>query len=88
MPHQRKGSPAVDARIAEGAIVHQLLREDHPERWTRYELERELADIDRASVDHALRRLQRKGVLQLVGGARIQASDCARHLYALNVIGV
>ncbi|HEY3759089.1 MAG TPA: hypothetical protein VGL37_04970 [Solirubrobacteraceae bacterium] len=88
MPHQRKGSPAADARIAERAIVHQLLREDHCERWTRYELERQLADIDRTTVDHALHRLQRKGVLQLAGGARLQASDCARHLYALNVIGV
>ena len=88
MPHQRKGSPAGDVRIAERAILHQLLREDHPKRWTRYELECKLADIDRTTVDHALDRLERKGALRLVGGACLQASECTRHLYTLDVIGI
>jgi DNA-binding HxlR family transcriptional regulator len=52
-----------DPRMVERAIVLQLLRDDHEQRWTRAELTREIPDFEPAILDEALARLDREGVL-------------------------
>jgi hypothetical protein len=86
MPPQPKGSPEHDAWRAQRAIIFQLLRDDHPERWTRQELEREIPDFGPV-IDDALARLEREGVAHLSDGA-VWASRCARHLDTLEVITI
>jgi hypothetical protein len=66
-------------------VVLQLLRDDHPELWTRAELDRELYDVDREAIGVALDRLVEQGVVQ-VKGERFSASPCARHLDALGFV--
>jgi hypothetical protein len=66
-------------------VVLQLLRDDHPLRWSRGELERELYDIDPAAIGIALERLREQGVVR-AEDERIWASACARHLDALGFI--
>ncbi len=66
-------------------VVLQLLREDHPLRWSRGELEHELCDIDPATIQIALERLRERGVV-LAADDRVWASACTRHLDALGFI--
>ncbi len=68
-------------------VVLQVLRDDHPEPWTRAELEHELHDVNRAAIGVALERLHERGVV-LRDGKRFSASPCARHLDALGFIGI
>jgi hypothetical protein len=68
-------------------VVLQLLRDDHPLRWSRGELERELYDIDPAAIGVALERLREQRVV-CAEGERVWASACARHLDALGFIGI
>ncbi len=51
-----------DPGVAERAIVLQVLRDDHHERWTRKELKREIYDIKGRTINKALKRLQEGGV--------------------------
>jgi hypothetical protein len=78
---------ADELRLAERAIVLQLLRDDHPERWTRAELLEWVPDIHPATVDAELLRLARTGTVLIDGGC-VKASPCARCLDALDLIGV
>jgi hypothetical protein len=71
--------------IAERAIVLQLLRDDHPHRWSRAELEREISTIEPLDISDALAQLSAAGVVALEG-EQVRASGCARHLDALNLI--
>jgi len=73
--------------IAERAIFLQLLRDDHPRRWSRAELECEFSSIAPLDISDALARLDAEGVV-VVEGERVQASGCARYLDALDVICV
>ena len=66
-------------------VVLQVLRDDHPEPWTRVELDRELYDLNPDAITVALECLQEQGVVQ-VEGERFCASPCARHLDALGFI--
>ena len=68
-------------------VVLQLLRDDHPLRWTRGELERELYDVDPEAIGIALERLREQGVVHSED-ERVWASPCARHLDALGFIGI
>jgi hypothetical protein len=72
---------------AQRAIVTQVLRDDHPEGWTRTELESELDDLDPEAVAVALERLQEQGVVRLEG-KQVSACACARHLDALELISI
>ena len=75
------------AFMAGRALVLQVLRDDHPEWWTRAELLARVPDIPSAIIATALERLTESGVVA-VDGERVQASPCARHLDTLDLIGV
>jgi hypothetical protein len=83
MPEER-----VDPLEQEGTqflVLLQLLRDDHPLRWSRGELERELHEINPATIGIALERLSEHGVV-LAEDERVWASTCVRHLDALGFI--
>ncbi|MGH2855264.1 MAG: hypothetical protein ACRDLF_13850 [Solirubrobacteraceae bacterium] len=79
---QSRGVPMV-----ERAIVLQILRDDHEERWPHAELAREVSDFEPAVLDRALGRLERDGVLHREGGS-VRAARAARRLDELELIGV
>jgi DNA-binding HxlR family transcriptional regulator len=76
-----------DLWMVERAIVLQVLREDHEERWARAELAREIPDFDPALLDEALAELERDGVLRREARA-VCASRAARRLDALELISI
>jgi hypothetical protein len=82
---QQAGVPS-DHRKVERAIVFQLLRDDHDERWSRDELVAEVGD-NPSVMTAALERLREHEVL-VEHGDRIGASPSARRLDALGVIGI
>jgi hypothetical protein len=67
--------------------VLQVLREDHPRRWTRAELTVEVYDIEPASLGRALRRLKAHGVVH-VDGKEVWASKCALRMDALGMVSI
>ena len=71
----------------ERAIVLQVLRDDHDERWSRAELDVELQDVERQAVGVALDALRQESVLR-ISGQLVWASRCARHLSALGMVSV
>lgn len=73
--------------IAGRGIVLQILRDDHPEWWTRTELLEQIPDFPTAIVEAALGRLVEAGVV-VVDGERVKASPCAQYLDTLELIGV
>jgi hypothetical protein len=81
------GTPFTDPGGIERAIVLQVLRDDHHERWTRKEVKRELRDVKRRSIDKALGDLEEEGVLEL-DGEYVWSSRCAQHLRALGMVNV
>jgi hypothetical protein len=87
MPQQGKQVASADARRAERAVVLQVLRHDHAERWSRAELERELDDIPLLAIDRAVVSLAKNEVVRACGNT-VSASLCARHLDALGLISV
>ena len=84
-------SSAVEARShqrhRERAIVLQLLRDDHDEWWTRGQLRAEL-EMSEDALDQSLRELEQHSVVVMGDTDRVVASPCARHLDALELIGV
>ncbi len=79
--------PHAEPRSVERAIVLQLLRDDHDERWSRAELEGEVNDVEPCSLSSAIADLERQGVV-VAQGEHILASRCARHLDELGLVGV
>jgi hypothetical protein len=73
---------------AQRAIVLQVLRDDHPEPWTRAELERQLSDFLPEEVEAAIEDLAAEGVLTISDDEAIRASRCARHLDALELVSI
>jgi hypothetical protein len=71
----------------ERAIVLQVLRDDHAERWTLAELERELYDVEAQAATAALESLRQEGVLHLSGDL-VWASRCARRLSDLGMVSI
>jgi hypothetical protein len=71
----------------ERAIVLQVLRDDHPERWTRAELEAEIFDFPPVIVNEALVRLEAEGVV-ILDGENVEASRCARRMDALELVAI
>jgi len=81
---------ALYAFIAGRALVLQVLRDDHPEWWTRTELLKQISnvsDVPMAIAGAQLGRLMKVGVV-VVDGARVKASPCAQYLDTLELIGV
>jgi hypothetical protein len=72
---------------AERAIVMQVLRDDHEERWARVELARVIYGFESAILDEAFARLRRDGVL-LVENDYVRASRAARRLDELGLVGL
>jgi hypothetical protein len=75
-----------DPRI-ERAIVLQLLRDDHDERWSRTELQAEAGDVEPSALGSAVEHLERHDVVVTLDG-RVLASPCARHLDELGLIAI
>jgi hypothetical protein len=76
-----------DPAKAERAVVLQVLRGDHPERWSRAELEQAVSGVEGAAVSDALVRLAADGVVVL-DGDRVLASRCAKRMDALSLIAI
>jgi hypothetical protein len=76
-----------DLWMVERAIVLQILRDDHEERWARAELAREIPDFEPAVLDRALAHLERDGILHREEGS-LWASLAARRLDELELISV
>jgi hypothetical protein len=62
----------------------QVLRDDHLERWTRGELER---DIEPEAIQAALVRLEAEGVV-VVEGEQVRVSRAPRRMDALGLVSV
>jgi DNA-binding HxlR family transcriptional regulator len=73
--------------IAERAVVLQILRDDHEERWPRAELVEEISDFEPAVLEEALERLERDGVLHRQGDT-VWAARAAQRLDELELISV
>lgn len=73
--------------VAERAVVLQVLRNDHDERWSRAELEREIYDIEPQMLGEALESLRQEGVIHL-SGELVWASRCAIHLDGLGMVSI
>jgi hypothetical protein len=87
MQDQSKQVPGSDDRLVEKAIVLQLLRDDHDERWSRAELEVEMFPIGPMAISDALARLEAEGVLHLFGEA-VSASRATKRLDDLELISI
>lgn len=77
----------MDEVQVERAIVLQVLRDEHPERWTRAELEAEVFDFDPLTVNGALVRLETEGIV-ILDGEYVEASRCARRMDALELVAI
>ncbi len=77
----------MDEVQVERAIVLQVLRDDHPECWTRAELEAEVFDFAPVVVNEALVRLEAEGVV-ILDGENVEASRCARRMDALELVSI
>lgn len=81
--------PADRSHMAQRAIILQVLRDDHHERWTRAELERQLSDFLPEEVEAAIEDLAAEGVLSINDDdERVSASLCARTLDALGMVSI
>jgi hypothetical protein len=76
------------ASIAERAIVLQLLRDDHDERWSHTELQAEINHTEPSALSSAVERLEQHGVVVASLDGYILASRCARHLDELGLMSV
>ncbi len=67
MQDQTKQIPSDGERRVQRAIVSQTLREDHERGWSRAELEAQLGHDAPITIDDALHRLEREGVIEIAG---------------------
>jgi hypothetical protein len=72
---------------AEHLIVLLLLDDEHPDPWTRAELETKLSSTPPLEIGSALTHLRGEGVLE-IDGEQITASRCAQHLDRLELIAI
>lgn len=72
---------------AEHPIVLLLLDDEHPETWTRAQLNAQLKHIPAPEIDAALTHLQAEDALT-IDGEQIAASRCAQHLDRLEPIAI
>lgn len=79
--------PHAEPRSIERAIILQLLRDDHDERWSRAELEAEVNDVEPSVLRNAIADLEHQGVV-VAQDEHVLASPCARHLDELGLVGV
>jgi hypothetical protein len=84
---QANHTPQSDTHFEQRIIIHQLLRDDHTERWTPKQLQRALSDIEPERVDEAVAELEANGAAWRLDDY-IGAARCARHLFSLDLIGI
>lgn len=87
MRNERSGYGSGSDEVAERAVLLQVLRNDHDERWSRAELEREIYDISPLAIGEALERLCEAGLVHL-SGELVWAACCARHLDELGMVSI
>jgi hypothetical protein len=75
-----------DPRV-ERAIVLQVLRDDHDHRWSRSELETEIARVEPLDMSDALARLQESGIV-CVSSKSVWASRATERLDELGLIAI
>jgi Fe2+ or Zn2+ uptake regulation protein len=80
-------TPESDTYVEQRAVVLQLLRSDHRQRWSLKQLERELDDIEPEAISDALTYLEAQGVIYRLDEF-IGASRCARCLDSLDLITI
>jgi hypothetical protein len=78
---------AGDLWMAQRSIVLQLLRDDHPEQWTRQELEAEISGIPERTILAALVYLAIEEVVE-VDEDGVRAAKCARYLDELGLVAL
>ena len=57
--------------VVERAIVLQILRDDHEERWSQKDLVQEISDFETTVIQEALECMERDGVLDREGDAGV-----------------
>lgn len=87
MPAHHSKSCKSSTRLAQRAIIHQLLRDDHHEGWTTKQLQHILSDITPAAMQDAIIRLEANNVIYCMDDF-IAASRCTRYLFVLDLIGI
>ena len=79
--------PLPPTKQLERAIVLQLLRDDHRERWSDKQIERALYDFKPEAIRKAIVRLEAGGVICCLDEF-IGASRCAQYLDSLELISI
>lgn len=87
MPAHHSPLPTAADKQLERAIVLQLLRDDHRERWSDKQIERALPDFKPEAIQRAIVRLEAGGVICCLDEF-IGASRCAQYLDTLELIGI
>jgi hypothetical protein len=78
----------LELRMAQRAIVMQLLRDDHGPLWSRGKLRKQMSDFSRYRFDQALDFLEGNQVIARDHERGISASLCARALDELGLVGI
>jgi len=88
MRRERSSSRRIDdPRIVQRSVVLMLLDDDHAERWSLADIERELFDVVPGLVGEALERLKDGAVVEL-DGEEVWALPAARYLNELGMVCV
>lgn len=87
MPGEPDRLGSRDTWRVERAIVLQVLRDDHVERWSPGELAGQIIDFEPAVVVRALARLELEGLV-CREGTYVCASRATRYLDALELVGI
>jgi hypothetical protein len=87
MPAHHSAPPTAAAKQLDRAIILQLLRDDHRERWSDKQIERALRDFKPEAIHNAIVRLEAVGVICCLDEF-IGASRCAQYLDSLQLISI
>ncbi|HEV3323787.1 MAG TPA: hypothetical protein VG147_16545 [Solirubrobacteraceae bacterium] len=87
MPAHHSAPPTTAAKQLDRAIILQLLRDDHRERWSDKQIERALPDFKPEAIHKAIVRLEAGGVICCLDEF-IGASRCAQYLDSLELISI
>jgi hypothetical protein len=87
MPAKHNAPRITDTRIAQRAIIHQVIRDDHRERWSPKQIEQALSDVTPETINDAIIRLEANGAIYCLD-EYIGAARCTRYLYLLDLIGI
>jgi hypothetical protein len=79
--------PTAADKLVERAIVLQLLRDDHRERWSDKQIERAIPDFKPEAIQRAIVRLEAGGVICCLDEF-IGASRCAQYLDSIELISI